>query len=323
MPAAAAHAPAQEPPAYVPRRPATSRILPLRGWNHHLQVWGEPEAAGDERPLLVLLHGWMDVGASFQFVVDALTALEGPVRPVVAPDWRGFGRSVQPAGVPPPDSFWFPDYLADLDALLNALSPGRPVDLVGHSMGGNVVMSYAGVRPETVRRLVNLEGFGLPDSPPEAAPERLARWLDELATPMTLRDYASAAEVADRLRRNNPRLPADKAAWLATQWAEPGADGRWRVRGDAAHRRINPVPYRAEEAVATWRRIRAPLLWVEGEATDVGRWWGDRYPRSEFERRLASVGQVERAVLADAGHMLHHDQPEALARRLHAFLVAP
>ena len=59
---------------------------------------------------------------------------------MLAPDWRGFGRSAAP-GV---DSYWFPDYVADLDALLDRISPDAPVDLVGHSMGGNVVMSYAG-----------------------------------------------------------------------------------------------------------------------------------------------------------------------------------
>jgi pimeloyl-ACP methyl ester carboxylesterase len=106
-----------------------------------------------------MVHGWMDVGASYQFVVDALTT----DRWVVAPDWRGFGLT--PSGGA--DSFWFPDYLADLDALLDLLSPDAPVDLVGHSMGGNVAMMYAGIRPERIRTLVNLEGFGLP--PPTTA----------------------------------------------------------------------------------------------------------------------------------------------------------
>jgi len=41
-------------------------------------------------------------------------------------------------------------------------------------MGGNVVMSYAGARPERIRRLVNLEGFGLPRTEPRQAPGRMA-----------------------------------------------------------------------------------------------------------------------------------------------------
>jgi pimeloyl-ACP methyl ester carboxylesterase len=302
--------------AYRPRRTATAVELPLRGLRYHLNTWGDAALARPERPPLLLLHGWMDVGASFQFMVDALAAIEGEQRFIVAPDWRGFGGSSSGGS----DGFWFPDYLGDLDALADALSPELAFDLLGHSMGGNVAMAYAGVRSARVRRLVNLEGFGLPDTRPDQAPKRLAQWLDELKAAQAFAPYADAAAVAARLRKTNPRLAEDKAAWLATHWAEPGADGQWRLRADPAHKRVNPVLYRAEEAVATWRAIEAPLLWVEGADTDMRKWWGERYPRAEFESRLAPVRQIERVSLADCGHMLHHDQPEALAAQLARFL---
>jgi pimeloyl-ACP methyl ester carboxylesterase len=301
--------------AYTPHRPARSRVLPIRGLNYHLTVWGEPEAATAQAPLRVMMHGWMDVGASFQFVVDALA--DGC--PVVAPDWRGFGRSEAPAA----DAYWFADYLGDLDALLDALSPEMPVDLLGHSMGGNVVMMYAGIRPQRVRRLVNLEGFGMPDSAPADAPKRLVQWLDELKTPQSLRPYGSVADVAQRLRQTNPRLSEDKAAWLAAQWAEADAQGQWRLRADAAHKRVNPVLYRAQEVVETWRCIQAPVLWVEGSNSRPPASWSQRYSREEFERRLSVVKQLSRSTLADAGHMLHHDQPEALASLLRGFWSPP
>lgn len=306
-----------EPDVYVPRRQAVSEFHPVRGWRLHLHRWGDASLAAPERPPLVLLHGWMDVGASFQFLVDALAAAEGFARLVIAPDARGFGRSDAPA---PVDAYWFPDYLGDLDALLDRLAPDTPVDLLGHSMGGNVVMAYAGVRPGRIRRLVNLEGFGLPDAPAAEAPARLARWLDELKQPQRLRDYASLADVAGRLRENHPRLAPDRAAWLAPHWARQDTAGRWQIQGDPAHKRVNPVPYRRDEAVAGWRAIQAPLLWLEGADTDVTRWWGDRYPRADFERRLAEVPRVQRATLTDCGHMLHLDQPEALAAHLTRFL---
>ena len=70
-----------------------------------------------------------------------------------------------------------------------------------------------------------------------------------------------------------------------------------------------------------WKLIKAPLLWVEGDRTDMSKWWGHRYPRSEFEARLAVVPQVELARLSPCGHMLHHDQPEALAAHLARFLA--
>ncbi|MCW5659770.1 MAG: alpha/beta hydrolase [Burkholderiaceae bacterium] len=301
------------PSVYVPRRVAQHRLIAVRGLRYHVNLWGEPARATPDRPLLMLMHGWMDVGASFQFVVDAMR--DG--RPIAAADWRGFGRTAAP---PLTDSYWFADYLGDLDGLLDALSPGAPVDLAGHSMGGNVVMTYAAARPERIRRLVNMEGFGLPEAKPEQAPERLRQWLDELKTPQRLRPYASLDEVAARLIRNNPRLSADRAAWLAAHWSERRDDGLWHVLGDPAHKRVNPALYRKDEVLEGWKRIAAPTLWVEGDETDPNRWWGHRYPRSEFEARLALVQHLQRVRLSSCGHMLHFDQPQALAEALDAFL---
>ncbi len=303
-------------PPYRPRRHAVSRHIALRGLNYHVLQWGDASLARPDRPPLVLLHGWMDVGASFQFVVDALAEAEGFERWAIAPDWRGFGRTEAPGA----DTYWFPDYLGDLDALLDALGWDGPFDLAGHSMGGNIVMSYAGVRPQRVRRVANLEGFGLPATQPQEAPARLARWLDELKSTQELRDYDSVQAVAARLQRNNPLLSADKAAWLAPHWAAPDAQGRWRVLGDPAHLRVNPVLYHVDEVLHTWRCIAAPVLWVEGDLTDISKWWGHRFPRSEFETRLAAVTQLARARLSPCGHMLHHDQPAALAEQLRHFL---
>ncbi|MFG6432212.1 alpha/beta fold hydrolase [Roseateles sp. LYH14W] len=299
------------PDVYTANRAHRSEFVQLRGLRQHLLHWGSPQPG---RPPLVLLHGWMDVGASFQFVVDALQG----EREIVALDWRGFGLSETPDA----DCYWFPDYLGDLDALLDALSPDAPVDLVGHSMGGNVAMSYAGVRPQRIRRLVNLEGFGMPDVSPAAAPERMARWLDELKTPPTLKPYATLADVAERLRKTNPRLAQDKAAWLAGHWARETPDG-FLLNADPAHKLANPVLYRKAEVLACWQRITAPTLWVEGSDDQLTRFWGGRFPREEFEARLAVVANLQRRVLQDAGHMLHHDQPEALAAVLQAFLDGP
>ncbi|MBL8362960.1 MAG: alpha/beta hydrolase [Rubrivivax sp.] len=298
-------------PPCQPRRPSRSEFVTVRGLRHHLHRW--PATTPGSSPPLVMMHGWMDVAASFQFIVDALE----DDREVVAPDWRGFGRTESPHA----DCYWFPDYLGDLDGLLDAISPDAPVDLLGHSMGGNVVMSYAGVRPQRIRRLVNLEGFGMPAARPSQGPRRLVQWLDELKTPQTMRDYASLAEVAERLMRNNPRLSAERAAWLAPHWAEQRADGRWHVLGDPAHKRPNPLLYHVDEVLESWKAIRARVLWIEGADTDIAKWWGDRYTKPEFHRRLDVVPHTERHVIADCGHMLHHDQPEAVAAHLRRFLA--
>jgi pimeloyl-ACP methyl ester carboxylesterase len=302
--------------SYLPRREARSRFVEARGLRHHLLEWG---AAGTQRPPLVMLHGWMDVAASFQFVVDALS-LE---RHVLALDWRGFGASETPQA----DTYFFAEYLGDLELVLDKLFgvDRAPIDLLGHSMGGNVAMLYAGVRPERVRRLVNLEGFGMPRSKPSSAPKRFAAWLDALKAPEQLRPYDSLEAVAARLQKTNPLLRADRAAWLAGHWStrvagQGGAADTWRLLADPDHKRASPLLANVDEWLECWKRISAPVMWVEGDRTDVSIWWGDRYTKGEFHERLNLVAQVERHIVSPAGHMLHHDRPEDIARLLEAFL---
>ena len=289
---------------YTVRRESRSRFLDLRGQHLHLREWGSPSPM---KTTLVMLHGWMDVGASFQFTIDAMAG----DRHIIAPDLRGFGLSEGPKV----DSYWFPDHVADLEAVIGSECADARIDLLGHSMGGNVAMIYAGLRPERIRRLVNLEGFGGAPDDPDAAWQPYVQWLDELQDEDGRRDrrYGSAAVVARRIQENDPFISDDRALWLAERWARQGEDGRWSMLGDAAHKRINPQAFRHDDAVAIWRRIKAPLLWVEGDETNQFRRWAGCYTPEDFHQRLSAVAQVQREVLSPAGHMLHHDQPEALA----------
>ena len=303
---------------YATRQTSRSEFVAIRQLNYHVRLWG-PETS--PLPPLVLMHGWMDVAASYQFVVDAFGEEFVQGRRIIAPDWRGFGLTAPPV---PTDHYFFPDYLADLDQLLDHYAPGTPVDLVGHSMGGNVAMFYAGARPARVRRLVNLEGFGMPASKPTKAPKRYAEWMDELKAlrrgEMALKTYDSADGVARRLMKTNPRLPQDKAQWLARHWARPNAQGQWEILGDAAHKITNAMLFRLEEALALYAAITAPTLSIEASDDSLGLWWKGRYTLEEYHQRLQSVPDCRIARVEDAGHMLHHDQPQAVAALIEGFL---
>lgn len=303
---------------YQARQTSRSEFVAIRQLNHHVRLWG-PETS--TLPPLVLVHGWMDVAASYQFVVDAFGEDFIRGRRIIAPDWRGFGLTAPPV---PTDHYFFPDYLADLDQLLDHYAPDTPVDLVGHSMGGNVAMFYAGARPERIRRLVNLEGFGMPASKPAKAPGRYAQWMDELKAlqrgEMALNTYDSVGGVARRLMKTNPRLSQDKADWLAQHWARPNAQGRWEILGDAAHKIINAQLFRVDEVLALYAAITAPTLAVEASDDSLGLWWKGRYTLDEYHARLRSVPDCRTAQVADAGHMLHHDQPRAVAALIESFL---
>ena len=301
---------------YQVLRPSQSLWVPLRGCRYHVRQWGTPSPGTTP---LVLAHGWMDVAASWQFMVDAFSEAFVSQRPIIALDWRGYGLTEAPTT----DSYWFPDYMADLDALLDNLYPEQSIDLVGHSMGGNVVMMYAGSRPERIRRLVNLEGFGMPATQTSQAPLRMAQWLDELkaqrAGSNDLNPYADPAGVAARLMKTNRRLSQDKADWLAQHWASPGPDGQWHILGDSAHKVINPYIYHVDEALEMYRRISAPVLAVEAADDSLGQWWKGRYTLAQYHERLQAVPHLEKTVIQDAGHMLQHDQPETLARLIEKF----
>jgi pimeloyl-ACP methyl ester carboxylesterase len=285
-------------------RASESEFFEIRGLRYHVRRW---RAAG--APKVVLLHGWMDVSASFQFLVDALRRDWD----VYAPDWRGYGLTAGGKS----DCYWFPDYIADLDFLLDAIA--APVHLVGHSLGGNVACMYAGVRPERVAKLVNLEGFGMVATKPDDAPRRYARWLEELHDRPGLRPYANFGELAKRLRENNPRLSSERAEFLATHWGRQTAEGTVVLRGDPAHKIVNPVLYRYEEARACWRQVRAPLLWVDGADTTTPKRLG--LDGAQLAERRGEFRNLRYAAVPGAGHMLHHDQPEAVARLLEEFLA--
>ena len=295
-----------------------SRIsfIRLRQLNYHVREWGTPRPG--QLPLF-MVHGWMDVSASFQFVVDAMQQ----DRHIIAPDWRGFGLT----DVGEVDTFWYPDYLADLDALVDHFQPDGHIDLLGHSMGGTVVSMYAGARPERIRRLINLEGFGLAATKPTQAPGRYAKWLNEVKAArqgeMSLRTYPDSEAVAQRLIKTNPRLSLDKAQWLAQHWAQQNSNGEWEILGHPAHKVINPYLFRVEEMLAIYQSISAPVLNVEASQNDLEKWWQGKYKLEEFHERLKHIKDIHSVTIQDAGHMMHHDQPFELAQHIEAFLQQP
>jgi pimeloyl-ACP methyl ester carboxylesterase len=301
---------------YQVQKASRTSFIRLRHLNYHVREWGTPRPG--QLPLF-MVHGWMDVSASFQFVVDAMQE----DRHIISPDWRGFGLT----DVGEVDTFWYPDYLADLDALVDHFQPEGHIDLLGHSMGGTVVSMYAGARPERIRKLINLEGFGLAATKPSQAPGRYAKWLNEVKAArqgeMNLRTYADSNAVAQRLIKTNPRLSLEKAQWLAQHWAQKNSNGEWEILGHPAHKVINPYLFRVEEILSIYQSINAPVLNVEASQNDLEKWWQGKYKLEEFHERIKHIKDIHSVTIQDAGHMMHHDQPQILAQHIEAFLQQP
>ncbi|TAM32552.1 MAG: alpha/beta hydrolase [Paraburkholderia sp.] len=287
-----------------------SEFVEVNGIRLHVRCWGAADA-----PVLFMLHGWMDVAASFQFVVDAL----GGDWQVIAPDMRGFGLSDWPVAEQGGGSYWFYDYLADLDVLLDRYAPTGAVNLVGHSMGANIACLYAGVRPQRVRRVVDLEGFGMPAPAAAEAPRRVRAWLDELREPPAMRRYASLDDVAARLVKTNPRLAALRARFLAQHWSKPDGEGGYLLLADAAHKMRSPLLYRIDEVMAIWSHVSAKVLHVEAAHSETLARLAGAVPIGEFKTRFEAFPDWRERIVDDAGHMIHHDQPEQIARLIEAF----
>lgn len=278
----------------------------IRGLRLRLHRWSP---AGRERrgPRVLLLHGFLDAASTFEQLTEPMAeaGLE-----VVAPDLRGFGASDR---IGAGGYYHFPDYVADVEALVHALGEPR-VAVVGHSMGGGVATLFAGAVPDAVGRLAVLEGWGPMDTPPELGVEQMRRHLRDLKkVDRAGRPLASMEDAVDRLVASHPRIPRAILASRAERLTRREADGLLRWAWDPLHRTTSPTPFNAAVYASFLRAITCPTLAVSG---GVHGW----HPPDE-EERLTLVRDLRRAELPDAGHMMHWTAPAQLAALLVPFLL--
>jgi pimeloyl-ACP methyl ester carboxylesterase len=250
----------------------------------------------------VILHGWLEQAAAWH---DVATQLSGEI---LAPDHRGHGLS---AHVGPGGFYHFWDYVSDLDALLARYAE---VDLVGHSMGGTIASLFSALRPEKVRRLVLIEGLGPPDAEMKLL-EQATLYLEHRRQPPRHRPLADIEDGIRRMRRMNPGISPEAARRLVERTtrpvipgdplAEPGTTGTLVWTWDPLHRARSAQPFVFRVFEQHLRAIRAPTLLVYGAQST--------YHLPDLTEREACLADSRRIVLDGAGHLLHHDQPDALA----------
>lgn len=282
---------------------SSSDFIRVRGLRYHVRRWGDPAA-----PKVFLLHGFLDVSATWQPVAEALL----PRFQVLAPDLRGFGHTEWPQ-----DGYWFPDYVADFDAIADHYSPQAPILLVGHSMGGQIASLYAGLRPARVAKLVCLDSLFLPDMEMALATKRFRAWLDELKDLPQQKYYASFEELAGRVRKQHPDLPPERALFVARCWGRDDGHGRISLCADPKHRLRGPGLYHVEESLAVWREVTAPTLFLDGGKSE----FGQAVSREETQRRRACFRNRSEARIEHGSHMLHFSAPEETGRRIAEFLA--
>jgi pimeloyl-ACP methyl ester carboxylesterase len=135
---------------------ASAEILHVNGVD---LAWSERGTSPTGTPTLVLCHGYTGSSFDFALVVDALAA----DRRVVTLDQRGHGLSTKTGHL---ESYTIEQLSADLVAFLEVVGEG-PVDLLGHSMGGRVVMGLVLARPDLVRSLILMDTTAWSFLPPD------------------------------------------------------------------------------------------------------------------------------------------------------------
>lgn len=281
--------------------------LNIRGLSYHIQEWGDAS-----KPLLVLLHGWMDCGATFQYVVNELADSYR----VVAPDLRGFGQTQHAQG------YWFPDYFADLETLLDVYTPDQPARLVGHSMGGNIVLMYAGIRPERVASVLSLEGLGMNPTSSIDAPAKYRNWMNEILSGEASKIYPNVESLKRSIHKGNPTLANEMIEALVEHWGEPiDENGAYRLKHDHQHRFTNPVRYNFDEVLQIWSNITARVGVVMAEQSRLYSHF-EKIGRIAQAKDVLNINDEDYFVLPDSAHMLHLEQPQATAECVKRFFTA-
>ena len=277
------------------------RVNGLKLWVHRFREASVPPSG----LTIVLVHGFMDAGSTWDLVAPALTR---GGHDVVAPDLRGFGLSdyIGPGGY-----YHFPDYVADLAELIDALAPRR-LAIVGHSMGGTIAGLYAGSHHDRVERLALLEGMGPNPTEPAMAIDRMQAWLRTLREVTRIpKPLTSLQEAIERLSLHHPRVPREVIESRARLLTRADDRGRLIWAYDPLHRTTAPTPFQAETFKEFLRRIECPTLVVSGGPAG----W---HPPDEADR-IAALPSTVRFELPNAGHMMHWTEPAALGERLAAF----
>ena len=297
----------------------TSASLRIRAneLEHHVLEWVPRSPSASAGPFaartVVLVHGFMDAGGTWDLVAPALAA-QG-LR-VLAPDMRGFGDG---ARAPKGSYYHFVDYVFDLADLVDALAPGEPIALVGHSMGGTIATLFAGTFPERVARLAVIEGVGPPDNPFEVGPIRMRGWIEQVRASRARGHSQPTFSPDDALRRlaaNHQGVAEEVLAHRLPHLAADAGAGRVAWHFDPLHRTTAPMPFFANLLIEFIKKVTCPVLFVSGGPKGY-------HPPDEAQR-LAAFAHLHRAELPEAGHMVHWTQPEALAPLLiEHFRVAP
>ncbi|SRR5579875_1021876 len=269
----------------------------------HYVDWGN-----GAKPLMIMVHGGRDHCRNWDWM-----ALEFRQHyHVIAPDLRGHGDSDWAIGSP----YAMIDYVVDLAQLISALDQ-RPLTLIGHSLGGAIVLQYTGVFPENVKQVVAIEGLGPPPEMISQAPayQRMGTWVAAMQAlaRRKVREYGSIEEALARMRAENPHLSPAQARHLTIHGTRRNENGTYSWKFDNYVRATSPYQFNLKDAEEIWSQIKCPTLLMRGSESWTMQW--EQYERTRAFRNAQIV------TIQNAGHWVHHDRLEESFRAIREFLA--
>lgn len=285
-------------------QPASYRFISQRLSLNYFD-WGNPDA-----PTLLLIHGGRDHARSWDWTAERLANDWH----VVAVDLRGHGDSDWTSD----GQYDFGGYLCDLAALVDHLG-SQPVAIIGHSMGGMIATRFAGLYPDKVRALINIEGLGLPPvavSTIKQTPyaERVRQWIGkyQAAASRAPKHYPTLEAACARMQAANPALSATQAAHLTQHGARQTPEGGWVWKYDPLLNIWPIIDMPDSEVIRMWQAITCPVLLMYGTAS-----WASN---PQKDGRMAHLQNAELRLFEAAGHWLHHDAFEKFIDAAQVFL---
>lgn len=284
----------------------TSHVYFSQRLRLHYVDWGNNDA-----PPMLLVHGGRDHCRNWDWVAQELRKDYH----IIAPDLRGHGDSQWMIG----GSYNQVDYVYDIAQLLHQTKM-TPVTIIGHSLGGSISVNYTGLYPETVGKLVSIEGMG---PPPAMIKERLSQptakritdWIDDLRkiAGRQPRRYQTQEEAFQRMQAENPHLSEDRARHLTIHGVNQNEDGTYSWKFDNYIRAFPPVGIPFDEMYKIYAQITCPTLLIRGTES----WASDPAKDGRASHfKNAKVANIEKA-----GHWVHHDQLEEFMSITKAFLA--
>jgi pimeloyl-ACP methyl ester carboxylesterase len=246
---------------------------------------------GDSGPPLIVLHGLL--GANGNWHTLSRTAFQKVAR-VYAVDQRNHGRS------PHADRIDYPTLAADLQTFIDRHDL-VPAHLLGHSMGGKTAMQTALSYPDRVDRLIVV------DMAPRAYPPEHTDLLEAVAR-INPEDYESRDAIDNALAE-------DVSSWAIRQFLLKNLDYdgetyTWRMNVAAIQAHYDDIT----AALPTDATFEGPALFVRGGASDY-------VADDDLEGIRRRFPDATLVTIDEAGHWVHADAPEALAKVVVDFLT--